>query len=266
VWRTELAVLAAQGSVISDRGRYLVVATPQNPTFHWGNFLLVLDPSSCDDAGAWVREFAACFPGVGHVALGLPAQPDPAPWSEQGLAVESELVLSMDRPPDRSPSAALMAAGYSVRRLSRDADWEGVVQADLADNRVEGTQPEQGFETYLRALYAARRGVSEQGGAAFFGAFTPDGTLVSRLGIVLCGPMDGARQVARYQHVGTDSAHRSRGLAGHLLGVAAAWAHDRGADRWEIHVDPGSAAHRLYSAVGFAEVGRSWQAYRAPVM
>jgi GNAT superfamily N-acetyltransferase len=47
-----------------------------------------------------------------------------------------------------------------------------------------------------------------------FGAFAGE-RLVAELGIARCGGM------ARYQDVGTDAAHRRRGLARHLLGVAA---------------------------------------------
>jgi GNAT superfamily N-acetyltransferase len=259
-WQTHLAVLRLEGARIEDRGAYRAVVTVGNPRYHWGNFLLVTDPVARHDAGGWLAEFREWFPRAGHVAIGLPAEPDPEPWRHAGVAVEAELVLAAPRPCAPRP----LASGYQVHQLVSDADWAGAVDADVADRQAGGGEPEGGFEAYLRARYSARRAMSERGDAAFFGAFASDGTLVTRLGIVLCGPILDARQVARYQHVGTRVAHRGRGLAGHLLGVAAAWAAQRGADRWEIHADPDGDAHRLYTALGFTEEGRSWMAYRAP--
>jgi GNAT superfamily N-acetyltransferase len=83
-----------------------------------------------------------------------------------------------------------------------------------------------------------------------------DDTLAASLGIVLCGT------TARYQTVGTDEPHRRRGLASHLLGVAARWAADRGCDRWVIVTASTNPAGRIYRAVGFEPVPSTVQAYR----
>ncbi len=60
------------------------------------------------------------------------------------------------------------------------------------------------------------------------------------------------------------AAHRRRGLAGYLLGVASAWACERGARQLVIVAESGSAAERLYEAVGFRPVARGFGAYAAP--
>jgi hypothetical protein len=38
-YRTDLIFPTFDGEII-DRGDYLVIRTPKNPTFYWGNFLL----------------------------------------------------------------------------------------------------------------------------------------------------------------------------------------------------------------------------------
>ena len=43
-FRTDLALLTASGSVVEDRGTHLVVRTPDNPTYYWGNFILLSEP------------------------------------------------------------------------------------------------------------------------------------------------------------------------------------------------------------------------------
>ena len=40
-YRTDLMLLGLQGSVIERQAGYQVIRTPANPTFHWGNFLLL---------------------------------------------------------------------------------------------------------------------------------------------------------------------------------------------------------------------------------
>jgi GNAT superfamily N-acetyltransferase len=97
--------------------------------------------------------------------------------------------------------------------------------------------------------------LSDRDVAAFLGAFA-DGVLVASLGIVRCGT------TARYQGVGTDAPHRRRGLASHLLGVAARWAADHGCDRWVIVTEATNPAGRVYRSVGFEPGTATIQAYR----
>ena len=49
-WLTDIAVLRLSGAHIEDRGDHLVVTSPDNPGYHWGNFLLVTDPQARNDA------------------------------------------------------------------------------------------------------------------------------------------------------------------------------------------------------------------------
>ena len=85
-----------------------------------------------------------------------------------------------------------------------------------------------------------------------------DGALVADLGIVRCG------RTARYQDVGTDDGHRRRGLASHLLGVAAQWAAEGGCDQWVIVTGATNPAGRVYRSLGFEPDTGTVQAYRGP--
>jgi hypothetical protein len=69
-YRTDLAILALEGSQVTDRGDHLVIRTLGNPDYWWGNFLLLRDlkPGS---GGGWMARFAAEFPDAQHTALGL---------------------------------------------------------------------------------------------------------------------------------------------------------------------------------------------------
>ncbi len=252
-WATDLAVLEHSGSSVEDRGDHLVVRTPRNPTFHWGNCLFVTDAAAVDDASRWVRTHQASFPDAGWVAIGLATMPDDAAaWTDLGVGLELDDVLTTRTLPTQTP----LPDGYHVRRLAGD-DWELLVAKELAENERTDEYDPAGHETFVRAQVATRRDLSERDVAAFFGAFAGD-ALAADLGVVVCG------STARYQAVGTDAAHRRRGLASHLLGVAARWASGRGCDRWVIVTEATNSAGRVYRAVGFEpDVGNA-QAYRRP--
>ena len=246
-WHTDLAVQRLSGATITDHSDHLVVRTPSESSYHWGNFVLVTDPAAVDDAGRWVAVFEDEFPAAQHRAVGLVAEPtNRIAWAAAGLTLEHEDVLATGTGPERRP----LAEGYRVRDIVSDDEWaqHSTPGGDAAPEHLE----------FSRRRGRVQRGLVERGEAAFFGAFTGE-ELVASLGIVDCG-----EGVFRYQDVETEEQHRRRGLAGHLLGVAADWAADRGARQWVIIADADSDASRLYQGVGFEPIVRSCQAYRSP--
>ncbi len=253
-WATDLAILEHTGSLVEDRGDHLVVRTAANPDFHWGNFVLVTDDTTVDDADRWVGVFAATFPAASWVSVGLPRMPAaPDPWAAHGLSLELEDVLTTRTLPRRSQ----LAAGYTVRRLDGD-DWEQDLARSVAENDATGEEDPESFLRFARGQLLARQDLSARRIGAWFGAFTAEGVLVADLGIVRCG------STARYQDVTTDEAHRRKGLASHLLGVAAQWAAGGGCDRWVIVTEATNPAGRVYRASGFAPDTGAVQAYRRP--
>lgn len=248
-----MAVLEHGGSSVEDRGDHLVVRTPQNPTFHWGNCIFVTDPAVLADAAGWVQTFHAAFPSATWVAIGLVKMPDDtSAWKEQQFELELDDVLATSTLPLQKP----LSDGYTVRRLDGD-DWEQVVRRAMTDNERSGEYEPQSHEPFMRARVQSQRELSERDVAAFFGAFAGE-TLVAELGIVRCGTS------ARYQTVATDAEHRRRGLASHLLGVAARWAAEHGCEQWVIITEPTNPAGRVYRSVGFEPAEPNAQAYRPP--
>src|ERR1035437_4669338 len=245
-WATDLAILEHCGSIVEDRGDHLIVRTPHNPNFHWGNCLFVTDEDAVGEAGRWVNAFQSAFPEATWVAIGLSRMPeDQDAWVTLGLDVELDDVLTTRSLPRQTPPPE----GYTVRRL-RGEDWAKSVARSVAENdRTEEHDPKS-FERFAQGQAQARRVLSERDIGASFGAFGGD-ELIADLGIVRCGT------TARYQSVGTDDEHRGRGVASHLLGVAAQWTADRGCDRWVIVTEATNPAGRVYRSVGLAtDTGR----------
>ena len=77
-FRNDLALLALSGSVVEDRGTHVVVRTPDNPGFRWGNFHLLSGPPAPADVDAVLAAYDADFPDVGFRTSGDAAWPGPS--------------------------------------------------------------------------------------------------------------------------------------------------------------------------------------------
>src|SRR6476661_11222824 len=70
-FRTDLALLTSSGSVVEDRGTHLVVRTPDNPSYFWGNFLLLAEAPVPGGEREVVGAFRTEFPQADHVSIGI---------------------------------------------------------------------------------------------------------------------------------------------------------------------------------------------------
>jgi ribosomal protein S18 acetylase RimI-like enzyme len=247
-FRTDVALRIREGAEVTDRGDHLVIRTPDNPDYWWGNYLLlarVPGPGAGNrESQEWLARFAAEFPAARHVALGVDTAdlaPVPEDLKAAGLNVEWATVLTAARlrPPPHPNTDA------EIRPLESDADWRQSV--DLAVRCHDGGEPGD----YLERRAAARRRMTRNGAGAWFGAFE-GGRLLAQLG--LFGTGDG---YARYQHVETDPEARRRGLAGTLVWTAARYGREAlGTSTFVIVADPADVAIRIYRACGFTDCQR----------
>ena len=242
-YRTDLALLRLGGSLVKDRGDHLVVRTPDNPTFWWGNFILLERPPAPDRAQHWIDVFHDAFPTAKHLAIGIDGTTgtaeDVAGFTALGLEVELSSVMtaqSVQEPPRPNREAA-------YRRLETDQDW-----ADLVDLRmaIEEEHEPEAYREFATAKARTSRALSGAGHGAWFGAFL-DQRMVSTMGIVRA---DG--DLARFQNVETHPDARGRGLAGTLVHHVSRYAFDElGATTLVMVADPEYLAIRVYRSVGF---------------
>ena len=239
---------------VTEADGYLVIRSPDNPAFWWGNFLLLAAPPEPGSAASWLATFGAEFPEAKHVALGVdsttPEVLVPADFLDAGLLPEraSVMIAARVREPDWLNHDA------EVRALVSDDDW--VQSVELSIRCAEDETVDRDF---LDRRAAARRSVTEQGHGAWFGAFH-DGRLVAQLG--LFGTDVG---LARFQSVETDPAARRRGLAGTLLWHAGRYGLETlGAKILVIVADPAAEAIRLYRSVGFTDAETQLSLQRSP--
>lgn len=234
------------GAEVTDRGEYVVVRTPRNPTFYWGNFVLFARPAREREAPEWLGVFAHEHPDAEHVAIGVD---DPAgrlgaeaEFAALGVVAERFSVLAAERL--REPPLP-NAAGAVCRPLRGDEDWRAALALRLRVAEEEGETSPHHVRFVERSIDEARA-LAEDGHGWRFGAFV-DERLVSSLGVVV----DGTGGLARYQTVETDPDLRRRGLASALVHAAGCHALEAGARTLVIAAETEGPAIGLYRALGF---------------
>jgi len=249
-YRTDLIFPAFDG-IILDRGDYLVVRTPSNPTFYWGNFLLFRSPPRTGDERRWPKVFAdeiGSPPAVRHQTFGWDSpQGDlgaAAAFVSQGfrLSASSVLTASAVHPPPR------LVDSIDVRRLGTEDEWHQALENQIRCRDPEHDEP--GYRTFKEAEMARYRRMAEAGLGGWFGAFV-GGRLVADLGLYRSG------EVGRYQTVETHPEHRCRGYAGTLVYQSARQGFiDMGLRTLVIVADADSSAELLYHSIGFVPTER----------
>lgn len=242
---TDLMVLALSGSRIEEAGDFVAVRTPENPTYCWGNFMVLPDCRAVD--GAAVAQFELLFPGVSHVAFAF-AGTDGEPGAEAtcgafGLDVQRVSILQAAslRPPLR-PN---LEADYRLLDVADDAQWEQVLALQMAEPGRLGASG----HTFMQHRVASYRAIQQGGHGGWFGAFL-GGKLVASLGVFTDGG-----ELGRYQAVDTHPRYRRRGLAGSLVCHAGTHALAAfGVKTLVIAAVAEGPSINVYRSVGFAVV------------
>lgn len=257
-FRTDLGVGRLDGAEIQERDGYIVVRTPANPGYWWGNYVLLPGPLERGSAQRVRSISRAEFPAASHMAVGIDGTDgdagDDGEVASLGVKVEVNTVLSAERL--RLPERRSGDTDATFRTLTTDEDWEQAVDLRAAVYPGHDSPEDRAF---LRRQLAAARTICENSAGAWFGAFVA-GRLVGSLGLVAVEP-----GLARYQSVETHPDYRRQGLASRLLYESSRYGRQSlGARILVIVADPEDQATRLYRALGFDGEERQVQLQRKP--
>ncbi len=245
---TDLELAKTRGQVI-DRDGYLVVKTPDDPTYYFGNLLVLPAAPQVGEVAYWTRKFASELggdPAIRHVALRWDGiHGDTGATDELKAASFTVEVLQVMTAATLEPApCAYDIVPLEARHLVEAAELEYAI-GDLHDDS---------FRQFLHRRAAWKQTLLATGRATFWGAFDQQ-TLVGSLGLVQLGTR------ARYQDVQTAVAYRGQGIARGMLRVAA---QASSASELVIVAEPGSQASRVYEQIGFRTVERVGSACRYP--
>lgn len=254
-FRTDLALLEASGSQVEHHDDHVVVRTPDNPTYWWGNFVLLARPPAAGEVRHWLSLAAAAHPGSVHVAFGVDGTggtvADLAAFADAGLEVESATVMTataVHEPPRPNREA-------TYRPLRSDEDWEQQVELGIAGEHEDSPTG----RAFVRAKTRAERAMTGRGTGEWWGAFL-DGRLLASMGLFVA-----STGLARFQNVKTHPDARGRGLAGTLVHEVSRFGFEElGVQTLVMVADPEYLAIRVYRSVGFADTETQLQAFRKP--
>jgi RimJ/RimL family protein N-acetyltransferase len=296
-WRTDLIFPRLDAQVVARPG-YLLVRTPHNPTFWWGNFLL-FDHAPVQGEGAqWLARFDAEIASrqceSRHLAFGVDSDLPfemPAALLRAGLSRRSEApmqlrsvggsfsrlhctdsqvlrsgatrhastVLTM-QPDQLRPRASGLPEGFRIAALELPAQASAAVELQVAADAGEH-QPVSEYRVF-RARQMQRYGAMQQAGLGrWFGVFarTDRGDeLVAGCGLFSDG--GGAWALGRFQFVSTHPAWCRRGLCSALVQTVCR----HGFEVMTLHTlvivaEPDEVAIGLYESVGFVRGASTWQ-------
>jgi GNAT superfamily N-acetyltransferase len=261
---TELALAASRGRIV-DRGDYLVVSTPTDPGYYYGNLLVLPAPPQVGEVAYWSRRFTEELgenPAIRHVTLWWDGTTGDLGAADElraaGFITEVSQVMRATPAEQLAPAPTL--ARIQLRALTADEVLAThAIAWSLADRHDDA------YRTFLRRRAEWQRGMVVRGAAQFWGAIDPDGLhpplvaggqLVASVGIVAVD------RLARYQDVQVIATHRGHGIAAALLAAAARAV---AADSVVIVAEPNSRASRVYERAGFRTVELTASACRHPI-
>jgi RimJ/RimL family protein N-acetyltransferase len=248
--RTEL-MLMPQDLELERHRDFLVVRSPRNPHYWWGNYVFFDSPPGRGDLARWEEVFGQTIRGVQpasrHTTFSWagPQSGHVGPFLSRGYKELNSIVLSALEPQSYRHENPLA----QIRILS-GADWDVLLELMVAERAPE--HPHESFRSYARGRIEEWRRRVDAGLGLWFGAYL-EGELASTLGLFVeetaghAGP-----RLARFQEVTTAVRHRRQGLAGTLVVTACrTLLSEFGALRFVIIADAHDLAQRIYRNVGF---------------
>lgn len=254
-FRTEMIFHRFDGIVL-DRTNYLVVRTPSNPGFFFGNLVLFFEAPKPGSLERWkkifLKEFQDC-PEVKHFTFvwDSPSEGlgDVTEFGMEGFRIDFSVVLTARKvhpAPKSHPQV-------EVRPISTDAEWREITESQIRSRAA--AFDEASYRPFKERQMARYRAMSEKGLGHWFGAFL-DGKLVGDLGLYREGTM------GRFQSVETDPAFRRQGVCGRLVYEAAQYGlNQMGLTDLVMVADENYHAARIYESVGFAPSAKEYSAF-----
>ena len=251
--------LARIGGEVHWRDRYVVVSTPSNPDFWWGNFLIYPEPpeesSANDDGeGSWLADHRRELSHAGATLLAWD-RPDGArgaaeAFARAGFEIDESSILTACRGEIDEPR--IWNDDVRVAPLASDRDWAAAMRAQTNAFAARRSGSLDDLARFVERQHAIYRAMQERGTGRWWGAWIgPE--LAGSLGLVRVA-RDGEERpsLGRFQLVGVDPRFGRQGVCSRLVhDVAKRALEEEGLSTLVMAADANYHAARVYEAVGF---------------
>lgn len=247
-------IFARNESEVLERESYIVIKTPNNPGFHWGNYLIFKKAPAPGDIANWIHLFQkelSYYESFNHYVFAWdePAEPQSPEYLAHGLELEKTVSLET--------STLTTPKHYNqelvIRPLVTSHDWQAALELQVLTRDPKYSYAE--FKKFKEAQDLSYQKLVQEKRGGRFGAFYKD-VLIADLGIYFEGSL------ARYQNVVTHPDYRRMGACATLVYESGKYA----LKHWGIKTlcmvaDPDYHAARIYESVGFAPKEFSYNLY-----
>ena len=249
-WRTDIAILAASGSTVTDCGTHLLVTTPDNPSYHWGNFLLLKHLPVPGGAREVMGAYDTWFRTNRYRAIGIDSSAadehgviDTSEFERAGMDTDVSHVMVAERL--RAPARPFLGGGIRPLAFDEWDKWADLELAVYADDRRYTRE-------YVRARARQEQRLVDAGLGQRWGVFV-DGRLAASAAVY-----DTGNGVLRFQSVATHPRRRKQGIASTLLhrmterAIADHVREGREVRGFVTVADPEGPAHGAFKRLGLA--------------
>lgn len=248
--KTDLIFARFNGKII-DKGNYVLVQTPSNPGYHWGNYIIFDSPPSAGDYLKWKAIFEKEFTyynEFSHMSFTweMEKRGEYQEFIDHGFEFSEAIVLSTKKPtfPEKYNHQ------LQVKKIISDKQWEDATEMQrlCCDPKYANA----GYENFKRKQMANYRAMSEKGLGNWFGAYIEE-QIVGDLGIFF------EEDLARYQNVGTHPEFRRQGICQTLVYETAQIAlQEYKVSTLVMEADADYHAAKIYESVGFQPTEKNY--------
>ena len=199
-----------EGGIVEEFEDYILIKTPNNPTFYFGNYLLLKNAPKSDQRADLeklfdeiitvkeTRHYNFCWTD--------PSKEDYSDFINAGY--EYQVCLSLVAYKDDLIVPKRLNEEIEIRAFDGESDWQKWLELEIEEREPSST--EEGFTVYIEKKKTKYLKMCEKGKGNFYGAFI-NGELAASAGLFF---EDG---VGRFQMVVTRTKHRRKGICTTLI-------------------------------------------------
>ena len=230
-----------QNGIVEDRGDYILVRSPDNPGFFWGNLLIFPNPPEKGDFEKWIDLFKKEFSGVDDI------EHMTFEWGSSRKTNELEKFEKAGFEYDET-DVLIAENGIEPEFVNKDIVMKKIVSIEdwrqIIDFQIE-VNPDGYDEEHLRPFTEKRfkdyKSYSDSGLGNWYAAYESN-KIVADLGLY------SDNGVSRFQSIKTHESYRKKGIAQTLMKYAA---DDIGGDYFVIQAEDDGPAINMYKTIGF---------------